>query len=296
MAKYDRKYSDLLNDVLVVVRTSGERTFPKLIHDLLWIGINPKNIKVVNVAPHAAMVAETYKLGMQSDLPLMFALDADIILTPDSFSVLHKSLKRFDGDECIRLLMSVKDKFREVRRAGQHFCYNKWSPHIYRMITEVCDHTMTKPETWSFQTLADEVLPRMVNKTFKRETIKSCIFAHHDYEQYYWRLFNSQRNLTIRTGVRKDYPEKYKKLVDDNPNDPDYLVAYHGVLEGLKQNVKFMREKWLNVYNFFSVESLLSSLNLEEKKPLITPDYIKALDTIGVEHNQGILPSPRKLS
>lgn len=261
------RYNDFLKSILVVTRCSGERTALKLIIDLAEF-LPPENIRVVTGIPAAITFMNTYRVASESDLPYLLALDGDITIKTDTFQILYKNYLKFDGDKTLRMVCSVDDKFKGTRIAGNHFFYNKWSKQIYEYMKTEGDMTKSRPESGNIDKFAKKMGLSPVS--FRKANL-----ALHDYYQFYRRIFNSQRNLALKSqDKQKLYDECRKRLYSYPTMDWDLRIA----LEGVKYAMSEKRSDiTLNVVKFIDISDILASIGLVEKDYLI-PDLSKYID------------------
>src|SRR5690606_39569755 len=71
----------VMNDLVVIVRTAGERTF-ELSHSLLLAQVPADRVLVVDERPFEKALRRTYELGIEHAARWTMTLDADVLLRP----------------------------------------------------------------------------------------------------------------------------------------------------------------------------------------------------------------------
>jgi hypothetical protein len=241
-------------DILVVIRTSGERTFP-LTYESISNQVRSTNIIVINKAPFYQAVVEMFKLAKSKRHTYLLSLDADVILDPMAVSKIISNTKKYDAMKTFRIYHNVQDKFFGNMACGNNLFFNRWSGDCYNYLLKDGDSSLNRPESVNVDNFA---------RRFKLEShnVNETI-GQHQYHQYYSHIYNSIRNRIIKSNPNNKQVmlRKITQAKAREPKDNDYHIAWEAANAGLKT------EKMILDFNKYTdISNILEQYKITEKE------------------------------
>jgi hypothetical protein len=241
---------DKVDDLLVVIRSAGERT-KGLCELLVREQVSVERIIVIAERPFSKAICRAYEIGIDFGLPWTLCLDADMLLLDNSiFSI--RQLAEQQPKDVFGITGNVADKFYGGRKSG--------GPHLYR----TCLLEKALP-------LVPDAEAALRPETYVKEAMKAqghswattpTVFALHDYEQFYSDIF---RKMVVRANKSNPMVNtllKRAKLMAQRDND--FLVAMWGLRYGLVHVPEVIdSERWRA-----QTETLMICHGLKEKDSL----------------------------
>jgi len=241
----------LVSNATVVIRTVGERT-TDLCHQILQEQVDKKNIFIINLVPFSKAVRETFRIGLNNELPWTIAVDADVLVKNNGIKILLEEAEKYQ-DPFFKGNAKVVDKFLGSARF--------LPPHIYT--TEFLNQALEalpvnyglRPET--------EVCELMDKKLRTRHAYFSEVIAIHDYEQYFKDIYRKSFVFGYK------HPKRINHYITYWPSqihkDKDFLVALAGLFKALYSENEIQIDVRKLPMDYKEVDFLS---NLEEKKDL----------------------------
>lgn len=206
-------------DVLVVVRTVGERT-EEICRQLILRQVPEKNVIVVSNKPFSATLADSYRAGIERGLKWTLCVDADILLRPDAVATLLAIGGESEDNVCEIQGMVLDKLFGGPRQGG---------PHLYRtaLLSEAIalipkEGLDLRPEHFT--------LNRMKESGYTWVEVPT-VLGLHDFEQYYRdiyrKCFVQAHKHDYLMGLFVGFWRKMSAI------DPDYRVALLGLAAGI---------------------------------------------------------------
>jgi hypothetical protein len=256
--------SNKINDLLVVIRGSNERTEELCIH-LAKEQVPEDHVVVIHERPFSEAVRKGFQIGLDFALKWTLYLDADILLCKNALSDLVGYMEQ-QPDTSLGGHGKLLDKFIARDRFG--------GPHLYRTsllekaLNVVPDAAVSlRPETYAKSLLAKQ----------GHDWIKIRKFiAIHDFEQSYSDIY---RKMVVRANKSKNKPltNIFKQAENRSRLDKDFLVALWGLRIGhyRNENILLDSEQWRA-----EAETLIVANAFSEKAPIIVKDFTTLSDTI----------------
>jgi hypothetical protein len=240
----------MLDNVTIVVRSSGERTEELCKEFILAQDVDLSNVFVVKEIPFSASMRKSFTIGIENSLFWTFCIDADVLLRPGAVAGMLRLAQEKEDHFC-EIQGLVLDKFfGGPRDAGNH---------LYR--TSLLDNLITKipaegedirPEYYALQ--------KMTSAGYSWQTVP-CLLGLHDFEQYYRDIF---RKCFVQAHKHVHYTDLFLSVWRNNVmKDKDYWVALQGFAAGVKHTndvrINVRQEIYKQEYN---------TLQIDEKKSL----------------------------
>jgi hypothetical protein len=243
---------DLRNDVVVIIRSVGERTL-NLCRRIVQCQVDPTNIVVINEVPFSKAVRKTFEIGLDFKLPWTLAVDADVLLEKNAISTIISKAER-ELPNTFSFNVKSFDKFFVSPRYG--------GPHLYRSsLLEKALSCLPSEEFIRPETIVGEILHE---KEGIENIIYECVLSIHDYEQWYRDIYRKAYVHANKHGNM--YVESFLKYWSRMMNeDLDYKVALVGLCHGIATNRKINIDIRTLPMNYYE-NGLLK--NIGEKKPL----------------------------
>ena len=255
------KLNDPKKDIVVVIRSAGERTLG-LCKEIVQRQVDEDQIQIIEEKPFFKAVKKTIEIGSESSAKYLLALDADMILYPDTIDYAIHSATEVDFDKHLRLTFFVMDKFRGKTRAGIHLYNNKHSKKIYEFLKEInTDTFFLRPESENMRRCAEQN-----NLHFKY--FPNQIVGMHDYYQYYKDLYIKYRLRLKRCekdGIVDEVKTQIKTKLKENIDDTDYLFVYEIFTA---DNVDM------------DISEFLKKCGITEKPPLTEKNYTSIIESL----------------
>jgi len=202
-----------------VIRSVGERT-EAACRNLLAQQVPECNLITVSNAPFSATLADSYRAGIERELPWTLCIDADVLVRPYVVSELLNVACDLPAEVC-EVQGMVLDKFFGVRRpAGSHLYRTSLLPKALDLIPPEGEDV--RPEYYTLNRMAEQGHPWV-------ET--PLVLGLHDFEQYYRDIFRKCYVHARKFGEQMHLLVEYWRRVA--VRDPDYRVALFGLAAGI---------------------------------------------------------------
>lgn len=213
---------DSLNDrISVIIRSSGERTEFLCKELVLAQGISEENISIIRKIPFTLALQASYETGISLNRPWTLCLDADILLLPQSISVMAGFAEK-QATSVFEVRGLILDKFFGGPRQG--------GIHLYR--TSLLSRALNSipPEKNNIRP-EQNTLIAMKNQGFPWRWM-NYVIGLHDFEQYYMDIF---RKCFVHAHKHQEYAEIFVSYwPQQGIRDFDYKVALKGYIDGLE--------------------------------------------------------------
>lgn len=208
-----------ISDVLVIIRTVGERTEKACYKLIRQQGVREENIVIIREVPFSASLFKSYEAGIKKGLKWTLCVDADVLLRTDSISTAIDIMEG-QSSNVFELQGYMLDKFfGGPREAGFHLYRTAL---LEKGLEFIPKENNIRPETKTLSKMHELGFP------FLRVPL---LFGLHDFEQYYSDIF------------RKCFVQAHKHLYrsellisvlrDGMDTDPDLKVGLDGFVAGL---------------------------------------------------------------
>lgn len=246
-----------LEDIVIVVRSCGERTVPRLLKDLYRM-LPMCEVNLVEKSPFYEALLEHFDISRKSSAKFTFGLDGDIILYEQAPELILNCIQNFDTENIIRQHFKVHDKFLGILDAGNQLFNNRFAEEFYQYLKNKGDKSCWRPESDNLFKFSDM-------KGLKRDLETPDKFIGlHEHEQYYRNVFQSMKNRAIKYLRDKNQRlNELEGLVAENKDDMDYIVALEGFRAGMEES-----ELVLDKDRYTDISTLLKNLNITEKSAL----------------------------
>lgn len=216
----------ITEDVLVIVRSSGERTEKACIHRLQEIFGKQSVVLIKGIVPFSEAVRESFKVALEADKKWTLVVDADVLLSDNIVSFLelcneysqeHKKAFAFGG--------LLYDKFLLQNRVV--------GAHLYR--TKYIGKAMKYVDAGSRKLRPETYVKKEMQKRGYDVYICNIVIGLHDFFQYNRDIF---RKGILHSKKHGGIDELYIMWQQLQGNDTDYYWMCEGVNAGKKLNVE----------------------------------------------------------
>jgi hypothetical protein len=250
-------------DVTVVIRSSGERT-EAACRGLLSEQVPAENIVVVSNAPFAAALADSFRAGIERNLPWTLCVDGDVLVRADAVSRLLDFADDLPPEAC-EVQGLVLDKLFGVRRpAGNHLYRTCWLSKALGLIPRA-GHSL-RPEHYTLNKMAQAGHPWVEIP---------LVVGLHDFEQYHRDIFRKCYVHSRKFDDQMHLLAQYWRRMASTDND--YRTALWGFAAGIADT----SDVQIDVRRDFGFSKWIAAEHLTEKPALepgqITPGGIESL-------------------
>ncbi|MCH2213510.1 MAG: hypothetical protein MK110_19605 [Fuerstiella sp.] len=254
MSETDGLY--LRSDVLIVIRSAGERT-TQLCESLLSRQVVPEHIRTIREVPFSQAVIRTFELGLKFGLPWTVAVDADVLVHPRAVHSLV-ALAEAGCASDFRLDVRLIDKLFGVPRCVGMHLYR--TSHLDQALcfARACER-VHRPEY--------HVVEQMRTVGYTDSEVEA-VLGLHDFEQFYGDLYrkgfvHAQKHAELQEPLTRMW--KRWSVVD-----PDFQA----VLAGSKSGRDTGGTAVTDARQFTRSLADLGLKNLSEKPPLEIDDPV----------------------
>lgn len=270
-----------LDNLVVVIRQSGERTYP-LCAEIIKKQVKDENVHVIHEVPFSQAVLKTFMLGAESSLKWLLAVDGDVLLKDTAVSNLllnAEMISKKYGDKLFVYQGNVLCKiFGQFRQAGFHLYNNKLSNRALEYCSLVENNV--RPES--------DVYGRMKKEGFYHY-IDANVYGLHAYEQDYFSCYRNGYFQSIKhISHLHQLVTHWKRFYS---NDHDYRFFLEGLIKGLRDshslipNQSVLIDRLFDGYNEIGIEeksdTILKTIRvedvllLEQEKLKLNPNDLK---------------------
>ncbi len=240
-----------LEDILVVIRSTGERTEKLCEYAVLKNGIDKENIVYVkNISPFSKALEEGYKLALEYGKKYTFFIDADMIVLPNTLNVMVEAMGRLPNKIFFMNPLAYDYLSGLIIRNGPRLYRTSYLKVAIKLVQD--ESVSPRPETF-------------VIKKMRRLGYFSIDFdylsALHEFEQYRRDIFRRVITRYFKsTSVTKKYlRSRFEKLRKANL---DFEVAYLAIEYARKNKVTKPK------LDYNQYQEIFRELNIEEKKEI----------------------------
>ncbi len=261
------------NDVTVIIRSFKERSIEICLNSVLT-EIDQENVFLIQETPFAKAVQKTFEIGISENKKWTLAIDADLILLPNSISTMLNQAKAYDNLYVYQ--GHILDKFRcGVRQGG---------PHLYK--TENLEIAIELIKSDQANLRPESAIYDLMKKRNHNVVIDKKIYALHDFEQFYKDIYRKAYFHGIK---HKGWKSLLPLWLEKCYLDFDYKIASVGFLDGyfsekyqypspeefderyidlLNDRFKIKEKAILNSINKSYIENVLNDYNVNYNKTL----------------------------
>lgn len=210
-----------------VVRCAGERTTDACIRSVA----RQMPVTTIQVSPFLEAVKTTFDIGINSKADLLFAVDADMVLT---YSARRRVEEAWTDPDVIYMNCRIRDRFRGDKVVGVHvyrtsYC-GDFLEELYRRENRARDTTQGRME--------NRPVEAVVKRLGKKRVVYPQPIALHDYEQY---LNDLYRKGFTRATREKDPKALILRLMNIYRHDmsPYMRGLSDGSIPGAKEITNF---------------------------------------------------------
>jgi hypothetical protein len=278
-----------LNNITVIIRTANERTI-KVCKEIVLKEVNEKNIFVVAEKPFSEAVKKTFEIGIAEGKKWTLAVDADLILMPNSIVEMIKNADMLD-DRLYVYQGHILDKFRcGIKQGGPHLYLTQNLDVVKKFYGEIS--LSLRPESFTYKKM--EALGYKV-------VSENRLFALHDFYQSNSDIY---RKAFFHGIKHPNWKSLLPTWVENGKTDMDFKIAVHGFIDGYYSNleeypsVSFLKEMYgrsaetyiflepeeeLNVITTHDIDRILESHRIELKEGLGFSTYDKSVSKKGLK-------------
>jgi len=245
--------SHIINDVHLVIRTSGERTTAVSRRLAIAAGLVEEDVTTVSEVPFEVALRICYEAAIRAARKWTMTLDADVLLMPSAISELLGFAEQMPP-HFFHLEGKVFDKITGIYRQAGHRIYR--TELLPLALAEIPDPgAQIRPEY--------HTITRMVGLGYPSRLVASPVGLH-DFEQYYVDLY--RKSVVHATKHQELLPELIARGARLAPADPDFLVILKGLWDGLvtADSVTIDARRYDD-----QAADALQSLGIAEKAPII---------------------------
>jgi len=213
-----------MQKTIAIIRSVNERTLSAC-HAILSNDFPPTDLHVVNEMPFEAALRTTFQIGISSGAEWVMTVDADSLLLPGAGArLIHAALDY--PVSCFQFEGLLFDKFTNRLRNVGHRLYR--ARYLAKALTHIPgDGEEIRPEYVT--------LKRMEGQGFRSVQL-SLVLGIHDYEQFYRDIY---RKAFVYANKHHGWlPDIIALCQRRAPEDTDFLVALHGLHDGLFSPVR----------------------------------------------------------
>lgn len=209
----------MIESVLVIIRSSGERT-EGYCYEAVRTQVPAENIHLIKERPFSEAVRKTFQLGAESTCKWTLAIDADIIISSNAISKMVAKAEKLEGYFFL-YQGYVLDKLYNTFRGG--------GPHLYRS-------SLLKTAIEFIPDNKSELRPESATYIKMKErgwhSFHDCeIYGIHDFEQssfdYYRKGFiHAKKHYKLKNRFLNTWTERLNE-------DEDIKVVLKGFVDGL---------------------------------------------------------------
>jgi hypothetical protein len=146
------KRAATMGDVLVIIRTVGERTLSACRSLTFAQGIPETAIEVVEEVPFSQAMRTTFSLGIARNFTYTLCVDADVLLRPGAIRRMVEAFEAMPEHVCEVQGLMMDKFFGGQRPAGNHLYRTSLLPKMLACIP--LEGTDIRPETYALQKMA----------------------------------------------------------------------------------------------------------------------------------------------
>lgn len=241
-----------LNSIIVIIRSSGERTEKVCLHSVLNEGVKKDQIHIIRKVPFKNALEACFRKAIESNSKWLLTLDADMILIPGVLSKFLVEAERMPH-KYLQIQGRVVDKFYGTKRSGGPRFYKcEYLEYALRLSRELEDHI--RPES--------NIIKKMGSLGYASRYI-SVIVSLHDFEQYYSDLYRKACVYAVKH--MNKLPIILSQATNHAGTDPDFKMVLKGIFDSLYHNMAVSIDKRLFIDE---AEKALSELELIEKSDI----------------------------
>jgi hypothetical protein len=223
-------------DVLVVIRSAGERTETLCRKLILEQGVPAEQIVIVKEIPFSATLRKSFELGIQNKIKWTFCIDADVLLRQGSIVTMLSFAEKQDEKVC-EIQGFVMDKFfGGPRPAGNHLYRTSLLKKAIDLIP--VEGVDIRPESY--------LLNKLMRIGHPYVSVDYVVGIHDNY-QYYRDIFRKCWVQAIKHGDRFNLFMKIWK--EQAKHDYDFQVALKGFAAGVISTQEVFINKNLEIFN-----------------------------------------------
>jgi len=243
------------DDVIVIIRSVGERTEQVCKKLILDQGIPENNLIIIRESPSIKAVLKSFEIALEKNLKWTYRIDADIMLAKDSIKNMVSFAQKQKSSHFVSQGYVLCKFFGGIRIAGNYF-YNT------KLIKNVFDN-----QAYSTEAIRpDSYILEEMRKSGYPNSPAPFVIGLHDYEQYYKDIY---RKCFVH-GVKhihhaKFFSDLWKPRIS---KDLDFDVAIKAFANGVSYNKKTYIDSKLPVY-----EESFQRIGANEKNKLKDNTY-----------------------
>ena len=240
------------DDLVVVVRTAGERTLDAAVV-LLSEQVSADRILVVDERPFEKALRRTYELGIERSAAWTMTLDADVLLRAGAVAAFMAEANRMPADY-LQIECRVFDKLTGLYRQAGHRLYRT------RLLPEALAHipapgATIRPEYSTLQAMG---------RLGYRSRRVSLVVGLHDFEQYYRDIY---RKAFVHARKHQQLlPLMIQRCLSHWDEDRDFRVILKGIYDGITVTTDVSIDT--RRFETFLTEGWLDALGFSEKAPI----------------------------
>ncbi len=214
------------NDFTVCVRSTGEFTTKRLLHDIVYqIGSNKKVHLIKNLKFHQA-VDKCFQLAIQDKSKWLITLDADLLIKPDFMKIYLNIANSMRSKEIEAHAMTVDRLFMKYRSAGNRLYRVSSLPLLKKLLGKTKNNI--RPE--------GSMLREAVRLGFKIKPTNDVV-ALHDFFQFSHDLFRKGYLCSFKHSSHSSHLlSTWKKLGNEST---DFLILLRGFSFGKNSTEEF---------------------------------------------------------
>lgn len=244
-----------MDDVMVVVRSSSERTEP-LCSLVLKQRFGKENVELVRQSPFEVALSACYEIGMNSDAKWMVAVDADLIVDVDKISQLILIAEQKPSN-FFQFQGRIYDFLFSVLKKGGVRLYR--TSLLKKAVAYVpSPNCSLRPESLVNSTMAD---------LGYESSYLDVVTGIHDFEQYYRDLY---RKAYLHG---KKHPYLADKLINrcfgTRELSPESQIIFKGFCDGIVDQKPAVLD---STHYLGLAQKTMEELEISEKKPLDAED------------------------
>jgi hypothetical protein len=267
----------LEKEILVIIRSAGERTLETCYNLILSQGFSPESVKIVEEIPFSRAMVVSFLLGIEFNRKYTLCIDADVLLQASSIESLYLEFEKQQPNVC-EIQGLVMDKFfGGPRPAGNHMYRTSLLQNLLDCIPK--EGTDIRPEFYSLNKMSERGYPWLN---------VPIIVGIHDDEQWNRDIY---RKCFVHGVKHLAFADLFVPLWKNNQDsDYDYTIALRAFADSIVCSESVFIDRSQPLY-----EDGFSNTLFTEKNPLSNVDITIELITTQVSNWTYALEYQKKL-
>lgn len=256
-----KKNIDLMNNLAILIRYSGERSFElsKYAIEQQLSPISP--IEVISSWPFEDTLIKSYEAALRLNKEYTLMVDADTIALFDSVNKLMQTAHK--TKPFITQGLIYDNIFSKYRRAGHHLYRTELLARAVKYIPKKGQYL--RPESFVIKKILQEG---------EKKLYTNILFGVHDFEQYFADLYRK----SVNHGHKHQYLwRELEEALKSNSIEDERNVISLGFFEGMTNSRHFSLNSTLDVQ---SIKNRIYFLGISERKDIKDSEFYEIINNL----------------